>query len=64
VESWKRAVDLEPADFDALYNLTLELINQGRMDEARQFGDRYIASAPPSLHAPDIAHLRKLLGRE
>ena len=64
IESWKRAIDLEPTDYDALYNLTLELVAQGRMDEARQYGDRYISNAPRALHASDIAHIRNLLGRE
>jgi Flp pilus assembly protein TadD len=63
VESWKRAVELEPTEFDALYNLTIELLAQGRIDDARTFGDRYLATAPPALYARDLAHVRKLLGR-
>jgi arylsulfatase A-like enzyme/Flp pilus assembly protein TadD len=63
VDSWTRAVELEPTEFDALYNLTIELLAQGRIDDARKFGDRYLASAPPALYARDLAYLRKLLGR-
>ena len=63
VEAWTRAVDLEPTEYDALYNLTIELLAEGRIDEARRFGDQYLKTAPPALYAPDIAHLRKLLGR-
>ena len=63
VEAWKRAVELEPTEFDALYNLTIELLAEGRMDEARKFGVRYLASAPPALYANNLAHVRKLLGR-
>lgn len=63
VEAWKRAVDIEPTEFDALYNLTLELVAERRFDEARQFGNRYVATAPPALYAADIAHVRTLIGR-
>ena len=63
VEAWTRAVDLEPTEFDALYNLTIELLAEGRIDEARRFGDLYLKNAPPALYAPDLAHVRKLLGR-
>jgi arylsulfatase A-like enzyme/Flp pilus assembly protein TadD len=63
VEAWKRAVDIEPTEFDALYNLTLELVAERRFDEARQFGNRYVTTAPPALYAADIAHVRKLIGR-
>jgi arylsulfatase A-like enzyme/Tfp pilus assembly protein PilF len=64
IDAWKRAVELEPTEFHALYNLTLELLNQGRPDEARAYGERFLATAPPALYGPDLAHIRKLLGRE
>jgi tetratricopeptide (TPR) repeat protein len=63
VDAWMRAVALEPTEFDALYNLTIELLAEGRIDEARKFGDLYLANAPPALYATDLAHVRKLLGR-
>ncbi len=61
VDAWKRAVDLEPTEFKALYNLVVALVAEGRLAEARDYGSRYIATAPPALHASDIAHLRRLL---
>jgi Flp pilus assembly protein TadD len=64
IDAWKRAVELEPTEFHALYNLTLELLNQGRPNEARAYGERFLATAPPALYGPDLAHIRKLLGRE
>jgi arylsulfatase A-like enzyme/Tfp pilus assembly protein PilF len=63
IDAWKRAVELEPTEFHALYNLTLELMNQGRDAEARAYGERYLATAPPSLYGPDLEQIRKLLGR-
>jgi arylsulfatase A-like enzyme/Tfp pilus assembly protein PilF len=62
IEMWKRAVGLDTKELDALYNLTVTLVDVGRKDEARIFGRRYIAVAPPTLHAADIARLQSLLG--
>ena len=45
---WKRAVTLSPTEYDALYNLTVTLVDLGRRDEARAYGERYIATAPPA----------------
>ena len=61
IDVWKRAVELEPTEFDALYNLVVELVAAGRLDEARTYGTQYIATAPPALHAADIANVQKLL---
>ena len=63
IDAWKRAVELEPTEFHALYNLTLELMNQGRQDDARAYGERYLATAPPALYGPDLEQIRKLLGK-
>ena len=63
IDAWKRAVDLEPTEYFALYNLTLELFNQGRQDEARQFGQRYVSTAPRALYAEDIARIQQLIVR-
>jgi arylsulfatase A-like enzyme/tetratricopeptide (TPR) repeat protein len=62
VEAWKRAVALDATEFDALYNLTVTLVEAGRRDEARTYGSRYIATAPPALHARDIARVTALIG--
>jgi tetratricopeptide (TPR) repeat protein len=58
---WRRAVELAPNDFDALYNLATELDAAGRHEEARPFLDRFIREAPPAQYGPDIARVRKLL---
>jgi Flp pilus assembly protein TadD len=63
IDEWKRAVDLDPTDFDGLFNLTLELVKQGRMDEARNYGGKYLATAPPSVYGQDLARVRQMLGR-
>jgi hypothetical protein len=35
IATWKRAVALNPAEYDALYNLTVTLFDLGRRDEGR-----------------------------
>jgi len=60
---WKRAVELSPNDFDALFNLSMELDAAGRHAEARPYLERFTREAPPAQYAPDIARARKLLQR-
>jgi len=62
IDSWKRAVSLNPGEFDAMYNLVLLLVEAGRIGEARTFGDQYIRTAPPQL-AADAAVIRQILSR-
>jgi superkiller protein 3 len=62
IAAWKRAVQGDPHDFNALFNLTLNLAQAGRMDEARTYGDAFIASAPPAM-AQDAETIRRLLRR-
>jgi tetratricopeptide (TPR) repeat protein len=61
IEQWKRAVALDASEFDALYNLTVTLIELGRRDEAKEFGEQYIATAPPAFYAADIAKIQTLI---
>jgi len=58
IEAWKSAVAIDPVELNALYNLTINLAAAGRRDEARVYGDRYIAAAPPTM-AADVAAIRK-----
>ncbi|HEX6465470.1 MAG TPA: sulfatase-like hydrolase/transferase, partial [Vicinamibacterales bacterium] len=62
IESWKHAVTLDREQFNALYNLWLELARAGRRDEAVQFGRQFVQSAPPAFFGPDIAEVRRYLG--
>ena len=62
IDNWKRAVSLDPGEFDAMYNLVLLLVDAGRIGEARTYGEQYIRTAPPQL-AADAAALRQILNR-
>ena len=62
IDSWKRAVDLDPTEFDALYNLWAELAAANQRDEAVRYGRQYVQTAPPALHQKDIDEIRRYLG--
>ncbi len=53
-------MQLDPAELNALYNLTVNLAQDGRGGEARAYGERFIASAPPALSA-DVAEIRRII---
>jgi tetratricopeptide (TPR) repeat protein len=61
IESWKRAVQIDSAELNALFNLTVNLAEAGRLDEARPYGESFIAAAPPALQQ-DAMTIRRLLG--
>jgi len=53
----------ESVDFDALFNLGTELINDGQAAAARPYVERFVRAAPPAIYAKDIARLRAWLAR-
>ena len=61
VPDLKRALDLEPRLFDALYNLAMALDRLGRRDEARPLIERFIREAPRERYATDIERLQELI---
>ncbi len=63
IGQWKTAVALDRGNFDALFNLATELVNAGRLDEARPYLERFVAEAPPSDYAAEIRKISALLQR-
>jgi arylsulfatase A-like enzyme/Flp pilus assembly protein TadD len=61
IESWKRAVTLDGAQFNALYNLWFELAAAGRRAEAIAYGRQFVATAPPAFFKADIDRVRTYL---
>jgi tetratricopeptide (TPR) repeat protein len=61
IESWKRAVDLDASEFNALYNLILTLVETGRVPEARAYAQRFVATAPPAFFKTEIDQMRKFV---
>ena len=61
IASWIRAVALDPAQFNSLYNLWAVLADLGRHDEAARYGQQFAATAPPALFGDDIVRIRAYL---
>jgi Flp pilus assembly protein TadD len=64
IEHWKKAVTLNPREWDALYNLGVFLQKEGRPAEARGYLERFARDAPAFLYQKDIAEVRRVLGAE
>jgi arylsulfatase A-like enzyme/Flp pilus assembly protein TadD len=63
IDAWKQAVALDRTEFDALYNLTLELAAAGQRDEARTYGEQFLATAPPASFGQDFGEIRRVIGK-
>ena len=61
IDAWKKAVELDRSQFNAMYNLWFELAEAGRRDEASTYGRLFVSSAPAAFFAPDIARVRAYL---
>jgi Flp pilus assembly protein TadD len=61
IEHWKRAVELNPKEWDTLFNLGKLLRQRGREAEARSYIEQFVRAAPPAQYAADIRRLRASL---
>jgi len=61
VEAWKRCVEADPQQYDALYNLGRVAGNLGDLTTARQALERFAATAPPSRYRKDIVEVKAVL---
>jgi arylsulfatase A-like enzyme/tetratricopeptide (TPR) repeat protein len=61
VEAWKRCVELDPRQFDALFNLGMVGAELGRPEEAREALEQFLSSAPPARYAEDLELARETL---
>jgi arylsulfatase A-like enzyme/Tfp pilus assembly protein PilF len=62
VERWRRAVALDPRDYQTLFNLGSTLRKLHREEEARPYLEAYLNAAPVALEARDMARVRSWLG--
>ncbi len=63
VEAWQRVIELDPRDFDTLYNLGILLAESGRRTEALPYLRRFVAEAPRDRYAKDLPRVHALLAR-
>jgi regulator of sirC expression with transglutaminase-like and TPR domain len=61
LESWDRALVLDPTQFDTLFNRAVLAGRTGDAAGARRGLEKFIASAPAGQYGPRIAEARKLL---
>jgi choline-sulfatase len=61
LDAWQRSVDLDPGDYDVLYNYGVVAAELGARDRAREALGRFVAQAPAERYAPDLARARQLL---
>jgi arylsulfatase A-like enzyme/Tfp pilus assembly protein PilF len=62
VARWKRAVGLDPRDYQTLFNLGITLRKLHREREARPYLEAYLKAAPVALEGRDVARVRSWLG--
>jgi Flp pilus assembly protein TadD len=58
---FRRALDLDPANYDAMLNLGSLLARRGRGPEARPFLERFVGGAPAPIYARQIERARAWL---
>ena len=61
VAAWTKAVELDPTNYDALYNLATTLARSGRLEAARPYLEQFVRRAPPAFYAKDIREVTALL---
>lgn len=62
-DAWQHVIEIEPNDFDTLYNLAIVLAESGRHAEALPYLRRFVAEAPHDRYARDLPRVRMLLAR-
>ncbi len=63
IARWRKAVELNPNDYQTLFNLATTLEKQGDLAGARANLEAYVRVAPPALEGKDIAWARAWLAR-
>ena len=58
IDAWRRALELEPRNYDLLFNLAVTLRDRGRAAEARPYAERFVREAPRERYARDIEMLK------
>lgn len=57
IDQWKRAVELDRTEFDALYNLVVLLAESGLMGEARSYAKQFVDTAPRAAYGREVEQL-------
>jgi arylsulfatase A-like enzyme/tetratricopeptide (TPR) repeat protein len=63
IARWERAVALQPSNFDALYDLSIQLAQNGQIDAAKRYMEQFVRTAPRGQYGKDIDKLAAFLAR-
>ena len=61
VDAWRRAIDIDHRQYDALVSLGLTLSDMGRQEEAVHYFRRFVDEAPGELYGEDQKHVLDLI---
>ena len=62
IRHWTRAVELNPREWDTVFNLGKVLRGEGRAQQARPYLESFLHGAPPALYGRDLAQVAQWLG--
>ena len=63
IRHWTRAVELNPREWDTVFNLGKLLRREGRDEQARPYLETFLRGAPPALYRRDLEQVAAWLGR-
>ena len=63
IARWQRAVALQPSNFDALYDLCVQLAQDGQLAAAKRYMDQFVRTAPRGQYGKDIDKFAAALAR-
>jgi tetratricopeptide (TPR) repeat protein len=63
VEAWRHALELEPRNYDLLFNIAAVLHDHGQTSEARPYIERFVREAPANRYQREIATFRAWLAK-
>ena len=61
LDAWRRALELDSAQYEALFNLAVLTGRHRQYEEARRYLERFVAEAPREGYAEETAEARRLL---
>ena len=62
-DEWTKAVQLDPTNFEALYNLGVNLAQDGQQARARPYLEQFLRTAPEAFYGEDRREVTALLRR-
>jgi tetratricopeptide (TPR) repeat protein len=63
IARWTRAVELQPSNFDAVYGLGTQLLQDGQTEAARRYLTQFVKHAPRGQYGNELDKVSALLAR-